>query len=116
VGYIFLALFNYYTNPEPQPDVRMPIAKMITYLVLVALPHRWVTPSRVRFAVTFFLLCIPVGMSLYSLASEVGARLSAVSPSLHYFSVLPLSAVGILFYSVGPLSLYVSRRYGQNAA
>jgi hypothetical protein len=113
---ILIALFNYTTNPEPQPDVRIPIAKMVAYLVLVALPHRWVTHSRVRSVVTFFLLCIPVSMSLYSLASEVGARFSAGSASLHYFSVLPLCAVGILFYSVGALSLYLSWRYGRNTA
>jgi hypothetical protein len=114
--YIVLALFNRATNPEPQPDLLVPIAKMVTYLVLVAVPHRWATRSGSRFVVTLLLLCIPVGMSLFSLASDIGGRISTGSASLHFFSTLQPAIVGLVFYSVGPLSLLFSWRYGRKTA
>jgi hypothetical protein len=115
--FILITLLNYTTNPEPQPDVCFAIAKTVAYLVLVALPNRWVMHSWSRFLFTFFLLCIPAGMGLFSLALEIGVRhVAAAHPWLYYFLGLPLSVTGILFYSIGPLSLYLNWRYGWKAA
>lgn len=134
--YILVCLFGLLMNGpfEPEPGVSaeehyrrqdsgyyrlealLMIAKMTGYLAVVALPHRWILRSRVRFVLVFSVLCVAFSLRPFSLISDVVSSLGNKTELLNRLSWLPFDFLTFLFYAAAPVSLYLLWRYGRKVA
>jgi hypothetical protein len=92
------------------------MAEMSGYLMLVALPYRWIVRSRSRFLVVFLALSAVFGFKLFSRLWDIISRIGDVTNMLNRLSLLPVDLIVLAFYAIAPLSLYLFWRYGRSVA
>ena len=133
--YILLCLWGFAMNGiEPDPGMsfdefvrlrnsgyyRHEALQMMTemsgYLMVVALPYRWIIRSRTRFVVVFLALSAVFGFKLFSRLWDIVSRIGDVANMLNRLSWLQVDLAILAFYAMAPLSLYLFWRYGRRVA